>query len=52
MRTELALMIGVGLAIGLVVAGGLISRRSSRPDLGSVSGQWIAEKSRLDSDPQ
>jgi hypothetical protein len=52
MRTELALMIGVGLAIGLMVVGGLISRRSSRPDLGSVSGQWIAEKNRMDSDPQ
>ena len=52
MRTELALVIGVGFAIGLVVVGGLISRRSSRPDLGSVSGQWIAEQTRLDSDPQ
>ena len=52
MRTELALLIGVGIAIGLVVVGGLVSRRSSRSDLGSVSGQWIAEKTRLDSDPQ
>ena len=53
MRTELALSIGVGLAmIGLVVVVGLISRRLSRPDLGSVSGQWIAEQTRLDSDTQ
>jgi hypothetical protein len=52
MGTELALSIGVGLAtIGLMVLFGLISRRSSRPDLGSVSGQWIAEQTRLDIDP-
>jgi hypothetical protein len=31
---------------------GLIARRASRPDLGSVSGQWIAEQTRLDIDPQ
>jgi len=53
MRTELALSIGVGLSmIGLMVLVGLISRRSFRSDLGSVSGQWVAEQTRLDIDPQ
>ena len=55
MRTELALSIGISLAmIGLMILVGLISRRSppSRSDLGSVSGQWIAEQTRLDIDPQ
>jgi len=51
MRTELALSIGIALAmIGVVI--GLISRRASRPDLGSVSGQWVAEQTRLYSDTQ
>jgi hypothetical protein len=53
MRTELALSIGIGLAmIGLMILIGLISRRSSRRDLGSVSGEWIAEQTRLDIDSQ
>jgi hypothetical protein len=53
MRTELALSIGISLAmIGLMILVGLISRRSSRPDLGSVSGEWIAEQTRLDIDPR
>ena len=53
MRTELALSIGVGLSmIGLMVLVGLISRRSSRSDLGAVSGQWITEQTRLDIDPR
>ena len=43
----------VGLAmIGLMVLVGVVSRRSSRTDLGSVSGEWIAEQTRLDIDSQ
>jgi hypothetical protein len=49
---EMTLSIGIGLAIGLVVVVGLVSRRSSRSDLGSVSGQWVADQTRLGSDPQ
>jgi hypothetical protein len=53
MRTELALSIGVGLSmIGLMVVVGLMTRRSSRSDLGSVSGERIAEQTHLDIDPQ
>ena len=53
MRTDLALSLGIGLAtVGLTVVIGLISRRASRPDLGSVSGEWIAEQTRLDIDPR
>jgi len=53
MRTELALSIGIGLAmIGPTVVIGLISRRASRLDLGSVSGQWVAGLTRLDIDPR
>jgi len=51
MRIEVALSIGVGVAlIGVVLS--LIGRRRSQRELGSVSGQWIAEQTRSDSDPQ
>jgi len=63
MRAELVVSIGIGLAmIGAMFLVGLVSRRSSgtdlvsgrssRTDLGSVSGEWIAEQTRLDIDPQ
>ena len=43
----------VGLAmIALMILVGMVSRRSSRTDLGSVSGEWIAEQTRLDIDSQ
>ena len=53
MQAELVVSIGIGLAmIGAMFLVGLVSRRSSRTDLGSVSGEWIAEQTRLDIDPQ
>jgi hypothetical protein len=52
MRMTLALAIGVGVTmIGVALVVGLMSRRS-RPHVGSVSEEWVAEHSRLDSDLQ
>jgi hypothetical protein len=50
MRITLALAIDVGITmIGVALVVGLLSRRS-RLQIGSVSEQWVAEHSRLDSD--
>ena len=45
MHLGAALWVGIGAAvIGLVVLVLALTRRSSAPDLGSVSSQWIAEQ--------
>jgi hypothetical protein len=48
MRTALGLSLGIFVIVasGLVIA--LMRRRSPLDDLDAVSGQWIAERSKLD----